>query len=212
MNFSKYLLILSLMGAASLSISQPSESPDAAEESTEAVVEESIEVAEETSTLPDATEIDEIVTTGQRSTWAQKFQIIEAEDSVFEVFNEVFSGTDYEMKCNPTAVLRDEFTQNRPSPLNRWCVTSYVEEHEQVAIQEMLELGYSPTLDFLDTTIQEHNNELRVKLVELYQENPEFRKRVEEYAVLKRKADASAEANGEEKSGGFLSRMFGGRN
>jgi len=194
MNFSKYLLILPLMGAARLCFSQSSDVSEA---------------AEETSSRPDNSQIEEIVTLGERSTWGQKFQMLELEDSVFEVFNEVFAGTDYEMKCEAAPVLRDEFTQNRPSPLNRWCVTSYVQEHEQVAIQEMLELGYSPTLDFLDSTIQDHNNELRAKLTELYQENPEFRERVAEYSVLKQKVDAAAEAAGEEKSSGFLSRMFG---
>lgn len=195
MNFPKYLIALPLAAAAHFCVAQTSDSTEAGEETQAAV---------------DHSQIEEIVTTGERSTWSRKFETIRAEDSVFEAFNAAFEGTDYEMVCSSGGVLRDEFTQNRPSPLNRTCVTSYVQEHEQVAIQEMLELGYSPTLDYLDSTIQDHNNELREKLLVLYQEDPEFRERFEEYAVLKRREDAAAAANGEEKSGGFLSRMFGG--
>ena len=195
MNLSKYFVALPLMAATHLCVAQSSDSQ---------------EPSDETQSSSDYSQIEELVTTGERSNWSRKFEIIRAEDSVFEVFNEAFAGTDYEMKCSSAPVLRDEFTQNRPSPLNRTCVTSYVQEHEQVAIQEMLELGYSPTLDYLDSTIQDHNNELREKLLVLYTENPEFRERFEEYAVLKRRADAAAEANGEEQSGGLFSRIFGG--
>lgn len=198
MNFSKYFLVLPLMAATHLCVAQSSD------------VAESVEEAQE---RPDDSQIEEIVTTGERSNMSRRYEIIRAEDSVFEAFNIAFEGTDYEMVCSLGGVLRDEFSQNRPSVLSRTCVTSYVQEHEQVAIQEMLELGYSPTLDYLDSTIQDHNNELRAKLLAMYQEDPEFREKVGEYAALKRRADAAAAARGEEPSGGGLfSRLFGGGN
>lgn len=151
-------------------------------------------------------DIEELVTKGERSTLSLKFELINAEDAVFEIFNEAYSGTDYEMICSSAPIVKDEFVQHRPSPTSRTCVTEFVREQEEIALQEMLAGNFTGNLDYLDANIDSHNEELGKMILKLYNESPEFREQFGAYSSLKRRYDASAE-NAE--SGGIFSGLFG---
>jgi|SaaInlV_100m_DNA_5_1039725.scaffolds.fasta_scaffold04684_3 hypothetical protein len=65
-----------------------------------------------------ADDIEEIVVTEKRSLRSLREEVWNAEEAVYEIFNEIYAGTDYEMSCKNERPLKDP---GNPSP-NLWTV------------------------------------------------------------------------------------------
>lgn len=152
-------------------------------------------------------DIEEQIITGERSTWAIRYQMLEAEDAVYDLYNEIYAGTNYELICNSSTTIKDAFTANRPSPLERNCATAFVHEQQQDALDEMIEADFFGSLDdYIDADMDSHAKELHDIIISMYEESPEFRAQLQKYQSLKRSLESS---ENQESSEGFFSRLFG---
>lgn len=155
--------------------------------------------------------IEEILVTSEKSLSAMKAEMVAAENEVFNLFNEIYSDTDYEIICR-----REYIAYSRRS--GRSCDTRFVRDREEEALEDlMLDLGAGGTEDdplglsgglsaenFL--AVEQHVDELDEKMEELYNADPGFRQNFNELHALKTTYEAALEADRER---GFWSQLLG---
>ena len=145
-------------------------------------------IAQEEDTRP----IEEVLIEGHRSGWTLRYQMIEAADEVYSLFNEIYQGTDYEMQCTTAPLIKDGFTANRPSPLTRNCTSAFVREQQQEALQEMIADDFAGELnEYVQVDMDQHAQELSERILALYRENAQFREKFDRYSSLKAKSESN---------------------
>jgi hypothetical protein len=115
--------------------------------------------------------------TGNRDDINLQLMVDRAEDTFFELFNELVDDEEFRITCTRQAVLGSRISQ-------RICQTAYMKKELTTAAN----LSYSGVEYQASAALEEKNRQLRKKTVELLEKNPELRNaalnlnlRVEEY-------------------------------
>lgn len=149
--------------------------------------------------------VEEILVTAEISLRAMKNQMVDAQDAAFNLFNEVYAGTDYEIICKLERPFKDGFD---PIPIQRTvriCDTRFVREVDDQATEDyLLGFGNGSTMSSFDD-IENHIEEVDQKVAELFQADPVFRQKVNEWEDLKTSYEAALESDQER---GFWSSLF----
>ena len=159
--------------------------------------------------------VEEILVTGERSLRSMRLQMETAEAAVFDVFNEIYADTDYEMICVRERPAYDSFNPSASQWTVRTCRSRLAHEINQELLEEEadylsaeLDGGVGAPVDntYFVEQYEEHSAELFEKIEELLVENPEYREKFKEYILLKLAYDEAVEEDFEE--GNFLTRLF----
>lgn len=153
--------------------------------------------------------VEETVVTGQRSLSSQRVQLESAQNGIFDLFNEIYAGTDYEMVCEREAPVKDGFNPTAGSWTVRTCRSSFVRELRDEAAEDFLNSaeGFA-TFDEVEyeEAIAQHKEETASRIRDLYEKNPEFREQFTNYVTMRTKYEAALEADAEK--GNFFTNLF----
>ncbi len=149
--------------------------------------------------------IEEILVTAEISLRAMKNQMVEAQDVAFDLFNEVYAGTDYEIICKLERPFKDGFDPINVHRSVRICDSRYVREQEEQATEDyLLGFGTGSTMSSFDD-IEHHIEEVDQKIAELFRADPNFRQKVNDWEALKDSYEAALDSDQET---GFWSSLF----
>lgn len=162
-----------------------------------------------------AQQIEEIVVTSQRSLRAMRLEMENAEQAVFDVFNQKYAGTDFEMICvreKPTKYEYDPIANSFGVRVCRSLMSHNLRKKqlqdftEMVAAEQEGYVGVPVDIDYYAATAREYDKELLGKVSELIQENPEYGEALSSYNDAKSSYEAAKKADME--SGNFITRLF----
>ena len=164
---------------------------------------------------PDA-DVEEILVTGERSLRSLRIEVEMAQEAAFDVFNEIYAGTDYEMICTRERPVKDAMDPIPNSWTVRACRSRKAQElHEQqmedfgeyISAEENGEIGIlADTAGFIERT-DEHREELYERARDLILESPEYREKLIAYTSAKETYEAAVEAD--YAKGNVFSQFFG---
>jgi|SaaInl5LU_22_DNA_1037371.scaffolds.fasta_scaffold01137_14 hypothetical protein len=154
-------------------------------------------------------DVEEILVTGERSLRSMRAELETAETLVFDLFNEVYADTEYEMICVIKRPVKGTFDPI-PNPWTvRTCNSRYVHDLLEEEAADYADY-YEGVGDFDETYFDEeltrHSEDLFGKVQELVQQNPEYRQRLLDYVKLKSSYEAAVEEDFAE--GNFLTKLF----
>ena len=162
-----------------------------------------------------AQQIEEIVVTSQRSLRAMRLEMENAEQAVFDVFNQKYTGTDFEMICVREKPTKYEYDPIANSFGVRVCRSRMSHNLRKKQLQDFTEMvaaeqegyvGVPVDIDYYAATAREYDKELLGKVSELIQENPEYGEALSSYNDAKSSYEAAKKADME--SGNFITRLF----
>ena len=153
-------------------------------------------------------EVEEIVVTGERSLQAMRLQVQNAQSAVFDVYNETYAGTEYEISCKfekpatgGDGAINSGYIRNCGTPIVRAAQNdawdAYMEELEGFAAMDEA---------YHEQVFEESKAVLNQKIAELAGENPEFQEKMSQYIRIKASYDAAVQADFEEDN--FFTRLF----
>jgi len=158
-------------------------------------------------------EIDEVVVTGEQSLRLMRLQTEKLQDAAFDVFNETYAGTDYELVCKRERPIKEDNDVVPVYGTVRICGSRYNFAQRDKAADDLFEehqgYGFQDTV-YYDEVFELHRADLIEKFAEMVKENPEFLKRLSEYAGAKSRYEAARKADLED--GNFFTKMFRSRN
>lgn len=165
--------------------------------------------------LAQSDEVEEILVTGERSLRSMRIEVEQAEEAVYELFNQAYAGTDYEMVCTREKPAYDPFRAGSNYFPARRCgsrlaIELYEDELAEFGEYQYEELnggvGVPPDNVYFQARREEHQDELVERVWEMYEENSEYRSSLLNYIELKRNYDAAVEADFEK--GNIFTRFF----
>ena len=164
---------------------------------------------------PDA-DVEEILVTGERSLRSLRLEVEMAQEAAFDIFNEIYAGTDYEMICTRERPIKDTLNPIPNSWTVRACRSKKAQElHEQqmedfgeyISAEENGEIGILvDTSGFADMN-EAHREELYQRARDLIVESPEYREKLIAYTRAKETYEEAVAADYAE--GNIFSQFFG---
>jgi|MEHZ01.3.fsa_nt_MEHZ010850283.1_8 hypothetical protein len=170
-------------------------------------------------------DVEEIVVTGQRSLRLLRLEMEGAENEIYDIFNETYADTDYEITCVRERPIKEAFN---PINTTSWAVRTcrsklahslYKQEQRDYAEyvhaglndegDGMNEVGATVDTEYFVESNVEHNEDLLQKVSDLVMENREYREKIEKYANLKIGYEAAVEADF--AKGNFFTNLFRSR-
>ena len=164
-------------------------------------------------------DVEEIVVTGQRSLRLMRLEVEDAENEIYDFFNEVYADTDYEITCIRERPIHDSFN---PIATGSWavrvCRSSLAHDLHKRELQDYGdyvnaefngEVGTTVDAEYFKDRNVEHNEDLLQKVSDLLAENPEYREKFEKYVGLKTDYEAAVEADF--AKGNFFTNLFRSR-
>lgn len=159
--------------------------------------------------------VEEVVVTGQRSLQFIRAEVIEAESAVYDYFNELHAGTDYEIIC-----VRERQLKNPLNPIpNSWTVRSCrskrahelhkqaMEDYgEYIFLEDSGLIGIPPDAYAYQARSSEHGEMLHQKVKDLLLKNKEYREKFLSYVKLKKEYETAVASDYEK--GNFFTRLF----
>lgn len=124
-------------------------------------------------------EIEEITVISQKTLLSLRYQIIRAEDRVFEVFNKLNDDDKYDIHCFLRAPTGTRIKQ-------RDCAPNY---YRNATADQAKEFLGGPPAAPVNSVIAYHGPILRDKMVELIKENPELVNAMVDYYELKQELE-----------------------
>jgi len=157
-------------------------------------------------------EIDEVVVTGEQSLRLMRLQTEKLQDAAFDVFNVTYAGTDYELVCKRERPIKRDHDVTPVYGTVRVCGSRYnFEQRDKAAADLMKESegrGFQDIV-YYDEVFELHRADLIEKFEEMAKENPEFLKKLSEYAGAKSRYEAARKADMED--GNFFTDLFRSR-
>lgn len=161
--------------------------------------------------LEENPDIEEVVVLGEQSLRSMKIGLERSQNEVYDLFNEAFADTEYEMICKLEKEAKDAYSPIANSWTVRICATSFVRDLRQQAAEDYLDSaeGFGFVDEALyDEELERHREEMYNKINELYDQNPEFRAQFTSYVEQRSKYQAALEADAENDDGNFFTNLF----
>ena len=120
-------------------------------------------------------EIDEVVVTGEQSLRLMRLQTEKLQNAAYDVFNETYSGTDYELVCKRERPIKGTYDAIPVYGTVRVCGSRYnFEQRDKAAedLMEYLEGGSFQDTVYYDEVFELHRADLIEKFAEMAKENP----------------------------------------
>lgn len=155
--------------------------------------------------------IEEVIVLGQQSLGSMKRGLENAQNDVFDLFNETFEDTEYEMICLQEKEAKSAFNPIANSWTVRTCASKFVRDLRDEAAEDYLDSaeGYGFVNEgYYDEQLAAHREGMYHKLKELYETNPEFREQFTSYVEQRTKYQAALEADAENDDGNFFTNLF----
>lgn len=108
---------------------------------------------------------EEIIITGQRSILKLRQQLSEAEDVMYEVFNEINTDDFYDIHCSIEYRYHSNIREKR-------CVPQYARDAMELEAKSLLVPGPTPTP--VNAVLSNYNPKMEEKLKQAVMESPEF--------------------------------------
>lgn len=151
--------------------------------------------------------IEELTVTGEQSLRSLKNQMDFVQDSLYEDFNEIYEGTDYEIHC------ANERAPNVVSigVANLWetriCATNFLHEQRAEAWEAILDDTETISTIEREELIIAHSNELKKRFSDLIAQDPNFRDKAASFNSLKQNYTEAYEKE-EAENTGFWSNLL----
>jgi hypothetical protein len=124
---------------------------------------------------------EEIIITGQRSILKLRQQLSEAEDVMYEVFNEINTDDIYDIRCSVQYRYHSHLKEKR-------CVPRYALDAMELEAKSLLVPGPTPTP--LNSVLGNHNPKMEEKLKQAAAESPEFYRAMARHYELRQLLDS----------------------